>query len=55
MSKQYEITFPDGHKEVIIGMRAFCRKHKLHDGNMSNVVHGRHKQHKGFKARKLED
>ena len=52
-AKKYEITFPDGHKEIIIGMRAFCRKHDLHSGNMVDVSNGKYKQHKNFKVRRI--
>lgn len=36
-SKTYEIQFPDGHVEIITGLRAFCRQYKL---NMPKLYHG---------------
>lgn len=52
-SKIYIITFPDGHEEIIIGMRSFCKIHNLNQSSMSRVarnVDGR-TQHKGYKCR----
>ena len=34
MAKSFLIQFPDGHKEVIMGISAFCRKHKLYPCHM---------------------
>jgi group I intron endonuclease len=29
LSKAYLIQFPDGHTETVVGLRAFCREHKI--------------------------
>jgi len=49
-SKEWIITYPDGHEEKIINLNEFCRQHNLDQGNMSRNQNG---SHKGFKARKL--
>lgn len=58
--KKYIIIYPDGHNEVIQGMKRFCRENNLNPGNMVAIARGKRKQHKGFrvkyhnkKARKL--
>ena len=53
IAKTYEVTFPDGHIEIITNMRSFCRDHNLGSSNMSAVASGKLKQTKGFKCRKL--
>jgi len=49
MSKTYEITFPDGHKEIITNMREFGRKHNLI--NATSNLSGKRGKYKGYKAR----
>lgn len=48
----WQITFPDGHVEVIKNLRAFCREHGLSQGNMHAVATGRKKSCKGFGCNK---
>lgn len=48
LKKHYEITFPDGHKEIIFGLRVFCREHNLNEGNMSNLATGKINKYKGY-------
>ena len=51
--KQWLITFPDGHQEVITNLRQFSLDNGLDQGNMVHVANGRQKQHKGFKVVRL--
>lgn len=51
-SKEYLITFPDGHIEIIKNLAKFCRENDLNRGHMHKIISGRRKQHKGFKCQK---
>jgi len=44
----YEVTFPNGTKEIIVGLNEFCKKHNIRQSKMSCVVSGNRKHHKGF-------
>jgi len=44
----YKITYPNGYQKIITNLRAFCREHNLHSGNMSS-----RKSYKQFKLEKL--
>lgn len=55
LSKTYEVTYPCGKKEIVVGLRAFCREHDLHSGNMCSVAKGRLGQYKGYDIRLLND
>ena len=37
LSKSFLIQFPDGHQEVIKGLRAFCRKQNINQSRMSST------------------
>ena len=50
---QFEVTFPDGHTEIVTNLRAFCKAYDLSDANMRAVASGRLKQTKGYRARRL--
>jgi hypothetical protein len=50
-SKKYIVTFPDGHEEIIINMKEFCKNNNLTPQGMCIVVKGKGKHHKGFKCR----
>lgn len=52
--KTYEITFPDGHIEVITGLVEFCKQHNLQQPNLDKVIRGLRPHHKGFKGRKVQ-
>lgn len=52
VSKDYVITFPDGHEELITNLSEFCRSNNLNKGNMCSVAHGRRAHYKGYKCRK---
>ena len=49
-AKQYIITFPDGHEELIIGLAAFCRAHDLNGSKLALVAQGKRTHHKSFKC-----
>ena len=46
--KKYAI-FPDGHKEMILHVTDFCKKHNLHRTNVEACLEGKQKTSKGFK------
>ena len=50
-SKKYIITFPDGHEEIIIGLKQFCKEHKLDAGCITRVAQGKRKHHHNFKCK----
>lgn len=43
MSKTYKITYPDGHTEIIKGLKQFCRRRCLNLSGMFAVANGRQK------------
>jgi hypothetical protein len=49
----YQITYPDGHKENTNNLNDFCRKHNLNSGDIHQVALGNCNHHKGFKANKI--
>jgi hypothetical protein len=53
LMRRYEITFPDGHNEVIKGITKFCRKYNLSRGSLMATIEGGRAFHKGFKAKRL--
>jgi group I intron endonuclease len=55
LSKEYVIIHPDGHQEIIKGMRAFCRDHSLRSNIMVQVAKGKRRQHKGYKCCYVKD
>jgi len=52
-NKTWEIIYPDGHIEIIVGLKEFCRNNGLDSGCMSNVAKGRRSHHKGFVCKRL--
>lgn len=52
--KDWLVTFPDGHQEVITNLRQFALNNGLDQGNLMHVVRGRQKQHKGYKVKHYE-
>lgn len=54
LSKKFLITFPDGHVELVKGLRKFCRDHKLYPKIMRLVANGKKDKHKNFKCRYYE-
>lgn len=48
--KDYKLTKPDGSVEIITGLREISRRYQLHSGCLSGIIHGRYKQHKGYKV-----
>jgi len=49
----YEVITPKGNIEITNNIRGYCRDNNLQQSNMVNVVNGKVKTHKGYKARKL--
>jgi hypothetical protein len=47
--KTYVALSPDNKRVVIRNLCAFCREHKLHQGNMWAVLTGRRKSHKNWR------
>lgn len=52
-SEYWEITYPDGNKEVIKNLSAFCREHNISDRGMWLVANKYRTHHKGFKCKKV--
>lgn len=50
----WEITFPNGEKEVIKSLTDFCKQYNLSQGNMTEVAYGKRKQHKGFQCLNID-
>lgn len=50
-SKEYIVTFPDGHKERIKGLNAFAKKHNLKKWAMYHILSGKQKTHKGYSVK----
>jgi hypothetical protein len=50
----YELTGPEGEIYVTESITEFARQYDLGQGNLSNVVHGKRKSHKGWTGRILE-
>lgn len=48
MRKYCLIVFPDGHEEIIHGLKTFCIKHNLGLSHMVSVAKGKRKHHKNF-------
>ena len=53
-SKHYVVTAPDGTEVVVFNLHKFCRDNGLNSPSMSDIIAGRRKQHKGYKARYKE-
>jgi hypothetical protein len=50
-SRDYVVMHPDGHEEMIHGLKAFCTQWGLHQSGLTLVARGRAHQHKGFTIR----
>lgn len=53
-SKDFQITFPDGHKEIIHGLRKFCREQGLSFSSMYTVSCGENKSIRGYKVKRIK-
>lgn len=51
---KYLITFPDGHIEIIYGIKQFCVNHNLSISKMNLVNSGKRRHHKGYTCKRLE-
>jgi group I intron endonuclease len=49
----FEMTFPDGKKEIVVGLKGFCKTHGLSHNVLFGVANGKYAQHKGFKCVRL--
>lgn len=54
-SKSYEITYPNGSKIIIKGIRQFCRDNNLSHQLMCAVSKGKQKHHKGYKCMEIHN
>jgi hypothetical protein len=52
--KLWLITFPDGHREKILGLNRFCKQHKLTRNRMKVVAKGLQEKYKGFTCSQIE-
>jgi group I intron endonuclease len=52
--KTYKVIHPDNTEEIVVGISKWCKDRGLHPGNMVSVAHGKLKQYKGYKCRKIE-
>lgn len=52
-SYEYEIVFPDGHKEIVKSLSEFCKEHNLTRQAMCEVCNGIRNHHKNFKCKKI--
>lgn len=53
-NKKWEITFPDGKREVVADLMSFCNEHSLTVSAMRDMSYNaRRRSHKGFKCRGL--
>lgn len=48
MRKCLVVMFPDGHEEIIHGIKEFCQLHNLDISHMVKVANGKRNHHKGF-------
>lgn len=56
MKRPLIVTSPDGTEYIIrIGLNQFCKEHQLSRGNLTSVAKGLWSQHKGWKARFLDE
>ena len=54
-SQYWEIIHPNGNKETIRNLSAFCRDHNISDRGMWLVANKYRTHHKGFKCKKLSE
>jgi hypothetical protein len=53
-AKTFIVTHPCGKTEVVSPLSDFCKNHGLSQANMSAVINGRRKHHKGFKVELMD-
>jgi hypothetical protein len=53
-SKQYEIIFKNGEKQIITNLKKYCDENKIDYSNASNVANGKRKTCSGLIFRKVE-
>lgn len=52
--KHYEITYPDGRKEVILGLAHFCRINNISKTGLKRVMSGEYEHYRGYVCRKIK-
>ena len=54
--KQYILIDPNGKEHITTnGLSQFCKEHNISHGNMSNVLKGIRRHHKGWTIRRADD
>lgn len=51
--RKYEITHPNGHTEVVVGLVEFCKQHNLNASNLCQVAKGNKTHAKGYKCKRI--
>jgi hypothetical protein len=54
LSKEWMITFPDGHNEIVKNIKEFCRDKGFGPSQLYNVAYGNQKSCHGYKCQKME-
>lgn len=52
--KRYELTKPDGSREIILGLKLYCRVNKLDSRSMFRLLKGEKKYYKNYKIKYYE-
>jgi hypothetical protein len=52
-ARQWEVTDPQNHTQIITNLKQFCIKNGLDNRNMCAVAYKKAKSHKGWKCKKL--
>jgi len=47
--RSYVIITPEGYKEEITNLAAYCRKHDLNRSALGNILCNRAKSHRGYR------
>jgi hypothetical protein len=53
-SREWLITHPDGHQEMVRNLNEFCKNNGLHHSAMIEISQGKRKQHKGYIVRRTD-
>lgn len=55
VTKDWEVTNPEGETFTIRSLEKFCKEHGLDASTMGKVARGKAKSHKGWKCRQLDN
>lgn len=55
VTKDWEVTNPEGESFTIRSLEKFCKEHGLDASTMGKVARGKAKSHKGWKCRQLNN